>query len=388
MYPTLTFYLCITGTNLLDGILGSYIIMSAAASGASPAVVGLISAAAVAPWLFSLLLGTVLDHLGASRVLRIVTFIRPTAIGLIALCHWISQFPPDWSFLLWVVLALINGAVDMATDISAQTYLGQCVPPAQLVRSYGLLSSIQVVCASLLAPAVVGFLVTIPFSWVVGGAALGALLMVFPALTLNQPAPIITEPLSPQLAGAGLKALWQNNWLRRTALSVSTLNIMNSAAGAVGMVYLLQELHIKPEHLGIVWSLVGVASAAGGYLAGKLSTALGFSAAVFLGATALVLSDAALLLSASLSFLAATWILTGFFTPLFAVNLMSQRQRSVPLMVLGRVNAAFQFLGIGSAPIGSLLGGFCASAWGVWPVLLAVFLINAVTLLINKPWSR
>jgi predicted MFS family arabinose efflux permease len=55
------------------------------------------------------------------------------------------------------------------------------------------------------------------------------------------------------------------------------------------------------------------------------------------------------------------------------VTMMQQR---CPAGMLGRVNSAFRTLSIGVTPLGALLGGVAATAWGLnTPALLAAALI-------------
>jgi predicted MFS family arabinose efflux permease len=66
------------------------------------------------------------------------------------------------------------------------------------------------------------------------------------------------------------------------------------------------------------------------------------------------------------------------------VNTTTLMQRHSPAAMLGRVSSAFRTLAIAGAPLGALLGGAIATAWGLnTPALLAAaFFVLSVTALI------
>ncbi|MGJ3561275.1 hypothetical protein ACR6C2_35545 [Streptomyces sp. INA 01156] len=57
----------------------------------------------------------------------------------------------------------------------------------------------------------------------------------------------------------------------------------------------------------------------------------------------------------------------GAFGQLVNVTLMAVRQTLTPDGMQGRAAATINFVGMGLTPLGSLLGGFLAEAWGRAP---------------------
>jgi predicted MFS family arabinose efflux permease len=59
-------------------------------------------------------------------------------------------------------------------------------------------------------------------------------------------------------------------------------------------------------------------------------------------------------------------------------------QERSPADMLGRVSSAFRTLAVAGAPVGALLGGAAATAWGLNtpPLLAAAFFVLSVTALI------
>ena len=63
--------------------------------------------------------------------------------------------------------------------------------------------------------------------------------------------------------------------------------------------------------------------------------------------------------------------LGGIGGPMWTIAAAALQGRIVPTDLQGRVNAAYRFLGIGSAAIGPILGGVCAQLFGLRIVFAA-----------------
>jgi predicted MFS family arabinose efflux permease len=91
----------------------------------------------------------------------------------------------------------------------------------------------------------------------------------------------------------------------------------------------------------------------------------------------------------SLGALVAALAVFGGMSMLWNVNTTTLMQQRAPADMLGRVGSAFRTLAVAGAPLGALLGGAVATAWGQGtPALLtAAFFVLSVTALIpaRKP---
>lgn len=65
--------------------------------------------------------------------------------------------------------------------------------------------------------------------------------------------------------------------------------------------------------------------------------------------------------------------------------MISKRQDVTPNENIGSVNGAFQFAGIGLAPLGSVMGGFFP-IFGSITLLVAVPLTGFIASLVLRPW--
>jgi MFS family permease len=81
----------------------------------------------------------------------------------------------------------------------------------------------------------------------------------------------------------------------------------------------------------------------------------------------------------------AMFALVGFFTVVFNVVLGSLRQALTPDRLLGRVISAFRLFSYGAVPLGSLLGGVLARAFGLRAPFLAAGVVIPVATLLCLP---
>ena len=82
--------------------------------------------------------------------------------------------------------------------------------------------------------------------------------------------------------------------------------------------------------------------------------------------------------------LALAMAVFGFMGMVWNVNTTTLMQERSPAEMLGRVGSAFRTLAVAGAPLGALLGGVAATAWGLnTPALLAAafFVLSVLSLI-------
>lgn len=127
-----------------------------------------------------------------------------------------------------------------------------------------------------------------------------------------------------------------------------------------------------------------VGGLAGGMVNRRITAALGPLRTVLLAGTT---QTAALLVMGSvrsLPALVAAMAVLGFKGMLWNVNSTTLMQQRSPAGALGRVSSAFRTLGVAGTPLGALLGGAVATAWGRGtPALLtaAFFVLSVIALI-------
>ncbi|MFJ6722543.1 MFS transporter [Streptomyces sp. NPDC091259] len=378
-------------SNFGDGLLRVLLPLLALAWGASGFEVSVVVASSYLPWLFgSLLIGVFVDRLNRSTIIRAANAIRVLAtFALLAVTVTdLASIP------LLVALALVYGVAEVAADLSSQSAVSQVVENEQLESAYGRISVSQVVANTLVGPAVAGLLFgrtqaavigLICACYVVAGLSVPAT----PDSDQDTPKPWAPRQIWRELR-IGVSAVTSHSWLRRAALSVGVMNFASGANAALLVTYAVSPgpLQLTTGEYGLLLAALGIGSMTGSAVAARVTRLLGESHAVAVGVGGLLTTIAAPGLSDNVWVIALLMTAGSAVGTLFGVKVISMRQRSVSNELLGRVNSAFQFVGIGSAPLGATFGGLLASMVGIRPVFLLLSAVAALTVLLLRPWRR
>jgi predicted MFS family arabinose efflux permease len=141
---------------------------------------------------------------------------------------------------------------------------------------------------------------------------------------------------------------------------------------ALGPVFLVRTLHLRPGYVGLLLALGAVGGVVGGLTAGALSRRIGSARISWLSMT--VFSLPGLLIPAArpgmrVLLFAVGWMSWTFSSTVCSIALLSYRQATTPPQLLGRVNAAARWINWGTLPLGALVGGVLGSALGVQTTL-------------------
>jgi predicted MFS family arabinose efflux permease len=160
---------------------------------------------------------------------------------------------------------------------------------------------------------------------------------------------------------------------------IVVVNLTQSAAQAVLVILVVDELGLPGPAYGVLLTLSGVGAFLGGLLSSRVGDALGVHR-VLLPAVALSVPILATVgLASGLVVLATALALNSFAGVLANIQMISMRQRIVPASLLGRVSSVSQFLSFGVAiPLGALIGGAVADAFGVRWVFAGGAVVTAV----------
>ncbi|WP_328393428.1 MFS transporter [Nocardia sp. NBC_00416] len=374
-------------TNLVDGSTRIYLPLLAIAWEASQAAVAWIFFAALLPWAVgSLFAGAMIDRRDRFAFLRAVNLARAAGLGVAATAAFL--FPGHIAVLLG--LAVVIGTVDMVGDICGQSMVADLVEEPARTAAYGKMASVQTVLGVLAAPAIGGLLVAVPAWLALSALGIASSVAVFLVQGRAAPGagPAREHPSSSVLTDSkvGLKTILHSSWLGRTAAAVGVMNLASSASMAVLVVYTSRSLGASVAGTGILLSAIGIGSSVGSLGAARLSAYLGFRAAVMIGALGIALGLVSPIIGTSMIQLGIVSVLGSLLSPLFGVNVISMRQRIITPDLAGRVNASFQLLGIGTAPLGALIAG-AASAVVTDRAVFAVSASLAIAaLVVCRPW--
>jgi predicted MFS family arabinose efflux permease len=361
-----------------DGLRTAALPLTAASLTRSPLLVSLVTACGFAPWLlFGLVGGAVADRVDQRRAMRTVDAVRALLMGAFATAVALGH--ADMTLL--IVLAFSLTTLQTLFDNAATALLPAVVPTRELARANARLTVGQTIAGTFLAaplvPAAVALSAGAPFAADALTFALAA------ALVATLPAPI--RPRAPRPPGRalrqdiaeGIRVLWRDRVLRALCAGNTVANIGIGALIATLVLEVTGWLHAG--HSGFVAAVTGygVGSVAGGLAAGRLPRwAAGVRALPALlavqGGCLVVLGTVR-----SLPVAVAAMVAFGALGAVWNVSEVTLLQQRTPDHLLGRVSAANRTLSAAGAPLGALLGGAAATAWGLnTPALVAAALLG------------
>ena len=288
-------------------------------------------------------------------------------------------------FQLYVV-AFVVGSLTVFFDVAYQSYLPALVDRDQLVEGNSKLevsrSGVQIA-----GPAVAGVvigLVQAPLAIVADAISfIGSALFVF---LIRRPEPHVDRHVDERgerrggmraEVAEGLRYVLGHSYLRSIAAATALSNLFGNMVFAVLLVYVVREVGLTPELIGLTLSIGNVGVLLGAVLSGRIGRWIGVGPTIV--ASMALTGPAVLLLAiaprdAAVPFLAASVMLGGFSAVVYNVNQVSLRQAITPARMQGRMNATMRFIVWGTIPIGSLLGG----ALGTWLGLRETIWIGAI----------
>jgi predicted MFS family arabinose efflux permease len=275
---------------------------------------------------------------------------------------------------LYVVLALA-GTLTVLFDVAHSTYPPRLLEPDQLLPGNAKLAANHSIGAVIGAGAG-GVLV----QWLGAAVTIGldALSFLWSALWLRsirtpeaQPARAERPNLRREIAD-GMRYVFQHPLLRPIALNTATTMLFQAAAGAIMIVYLVREVHLRPGTIGVL-SMIGLLGAiVASAVTEKISNRYGDARTLLLSSTGIGVAFTLQALTApgwQVSWYVVSMLLAGFCIIVSYIVQVSLRQRVCPPDLQGRVSATMSFVSWGAAPLGSLLGGALGTAFGLHATL-------------------
>lgn len=371
-------------SNMADGVLVVGAPLVAIGITRSPLLVALTSTLAMAPWLGAPLLAGALADRHDRRIIIIgAAWIRAIVLAVGAIAAAVNAIP------LYVLygLVLLVGVSEVFADTTTQSLLPMLVPRERLEAANGRIISAQKITAELLGSPIAGALVAVNAAILFGATA--AVYTIVGIGLLSLPGTYVADRpdrgarLTSEIK-EGIRFLRSSRLLTSLAVLAGLLNLAASAYLAVFVLWAVGEdsaMGLQPPTYGMLLALAGVGGALGALVVEPVAARIGEVRAL-LGSASL----AALLLVvpvAAPTFTAAgpAILVVGVCSAITNVTIVSMRQRLIPNDLLGRVNATYRLVGMGTMPIGALLGGLAAEHAGIAPVLLATAALSLLAIL-------
>jgi MFS family permease len=268
-------------------------------------------------------------------------------------------------------VTFLQGVATVFFDVAYMSYVPGLVGRDNVVEANAKLQT-TVSLAQVSGPSASGFLIGLlsaPVAFVANAATYVVSVLSLLAIREKEPAPEVTGERSLRTDMAeGLRFVVRQPILRMIAGCTSTANLFSSAMMAIGVVFLVRDIHLHATEIGLLTSLAAIGGTVGAFSCGLLRKWIGSARLIWLSMA--VTAPFALLVP--LTFPGPGVLLYGvsqfmfsFGAIVYNVHQASFRQILCPPRLLGRMNATIRFIVWGTLPLGGLLGGGLASWLGV-----------------------
>lgn len=335
---------------------------------ATPAEVGLLTAAVWAPNLLSVLVGSWVDRQAhRKRLLVIANLLRAAVLLSLPVAHWFGMVTLAQLF----TVALLAGAGQVLFSSAYPSFFVSLVGRDQYVSANSKLSTSR--SASFVAgPALGGFLIQILTAPVAMLADAVSFLVSALLIGRIKVAPSVPATRSSPLSG--LTYVWRNRYLRAALACVTTINFFGFVAQALVVLFAVRTLGLPVGLIGLAFGLGAVGGLIGAVAAPRLSRRYGVGRMVLAGAILFPAPTALIALAGGPTWVAFTVVLlaeavAGFGVMVFDINLNSVQTSVTADAMRSRVAGVFGTVNYGARPLGAVLGGALGSAIGVRPTL-------------------
>jgi MFS family permease len=344
--------------------------------GASAGQMGVLRAAETGPVLVvGLFAGVWIDRLRRRPILIAADVGRAALLLAIPIAAWLDLLRIE---LLYVVGILV-GTLTVFFEVARQSYVTAVVERGQLVDANSKLN-VTNSASEVVGPGIAGALVQVlgapttvlldAASFVVSGALIGR-------IRAAEPTPV-PRPRGSNLwreMREGLRHVVHDPILRTLAGATGSGNIFENARYAVLVLYMTDDLGLKPGAIGLVLGAGSVGYFLGAFLPGWTANRFGLGRTIVGSMVVIWLGELLFPLAAgpdrvAAPILVAALFVTGLAGPSYDVNQFSLRQAITPDAILGRVNASMRVVIRGAVPIGALLGGLIGELFGLRAVMV------------------
>jgi len=334
-------------------------------------------AARTTPLVIFLLVGGAIVDRFSRRILLLISdcvraLLTAVLVVLIAAGHL--------RFAELLLFAVLFGTFD-AVFMPAITALTPEIVPEDLLPAMNAVRPLSNnLMGNMLGPAVGGVIAAASTSWAIG-VDCATFLVSASALFMMKPTPTPQRTPGTSMLSEikeGVRYVRSTRWLRTGLVAVSVTNAIMFSPLAVLIPYLLRHtLHDSKVIVGFTFAVMGLSGTVGALVASNMKTPRRRIRVMWGVWTVASLSGLVI------GFATNYWEVMIF--PLVASPLLllgnviweSMMQTEVPRELLGRASSVDWFMSLGLAPIGVLVAGLLATAWGVRTYFVVVSLLSS-----------
>jgi MFS family permease len=318
--------------------------------------------------LFALPAGVWVDRLPRRPLMLSADLARAGALASIPVAKALG------GLTIWQLYAagFLTGTLTVFFDVAYQAYLPSLVGREHLVEGNSKLEATRS-GAHLGGPGVAGVLIgaiTAPYAVVADALSfLGSAAFLARIRRAEEHVQASGAPRGGMLSEVreGLRYLLRDRYFRAIAACTAYANFFTSLGFAVFLVYAVRRLGLDAKEVGLVFSISNVGFLLAALTAGRLAKRLGTGPTIIVAAA--LIGPGLLLVplapaSHPIPFLVVGLAVSAYGGVTYNISALSYLQATTPDRMLGRMNATRRFIVWGTIPLGSLLGGVIASAWG------------------------
>lgn len=364
--------------------------------------VGILTSAGTVAFLIAALpVGVIVDRSRKRRIMIWCDVLRFLVIGTVPIAAIVGSI----TVVQLYIVAFTAGLLTVFFQIAYQAYPPALFSAEQLVDCNTMLGTSGSI-AQVAGPTLGAILVS-----VIGAArtltadAVSFLVSAVTLIFIRQAEPEAKASRPMALSGADQKPGWRSQIaeglsflvhhpvLSRITACTAIMNLMNTMATSVEMIYLVRVLHVGISYTGVLVSIAEIGGIVCGLMASSLSRRIGTARIIWVAP--LVLSILGVLIplarpgALSLLYSVGWW---GFSGSAILFNISSQTYRQIvcPRELLGRVGASGRWIVYGAMPFGGILGGTLGTALGVRPTLWIAVICSWLTslLLVASPLRK
>jgi len=351
-------------SNIGDGVFGAAFPLLVASITRDPVLVAGATLASRLPWLlFALISGALVDRMDRKRVMVITNVLRTVGVGLLS----ISVATDQVNLLFIYLIAFGLGLSETFFDTSAEALTPRTVSEIQLSAANGRLQGLEWAGNAFVGPPLGAYMfATIAAAPFFFDAATFAIAALFIALIPGTFRSERTEMTSVRAdISDGLRWLWNQRVVRTLAIMAGVTNLFSTGIVAIFVLFAQDILGVSEAGYGILLASLGVGGLAGAFLTPRVVAALGSGETIRASLIAQIFATLAFTLTTNALVAGLLMALYGFTITAWNVVAVTLRQSLTPDEKRGRVAGASRLLAWGSQPLGALLGGVTAAAFGL-----------------------
>jgi MFS family permease len=349
-------------------------LIAVATLAATPAQVGLLTAAVWAPNLLGVLAGSWVDRQPHRRPILIgADLLRAAAMASLPVAHWFGVVTLGQLF----AVALLSGVGQVLSMAAYQSFFVTVVPRDRYVDANSRLVIGR--SASFAAgPALGGYLIQVLTAPV---AVIADALSFLASAALLARIPGARVPVPEQRSSfradvtAGLRYVVRHRYLRAALGCVTTVNFFTFAAQALAVLFASRTIGLPAGVFGAAFGLGAVGGLLGATLTPRLSRRFGVGRLVLAGSVLFPAPIAVMALATGPQWQEAAIIaggeaLSAAGVVIFDINLNAIQTAVTADHMRSRVAGVFSTVNYGSRPLGAVAGGLLGGWLGVRPTLL------------------